>query len=169
MAGQRQPIELVLAKGSKHLTKAEIKERQSREVKPVTDDIIAPAYLSKKQKEEFYRIAGQLEKLKIMGETDCDALGRYIAAQSLYEQAVKDLRAVNKQRPKAADAAGLAVWADMLDTLDKRVDRYFKQCRSAAADLGLTISSRCKLVVPVKDEPEKPESKFAKFRVVGEA
>jgi P27 family predicted phage terminase small subunit len=104
-----------------------------------------------------------------MGETDCDALGRYIAAQSLYGQAVKDLRAVNKQRPKAADAAGLAVWADMLDTLDKRVDRYFKQCRSAASDLGLTISSRCKLVVPVKDEDEKPESKFAKFRVVGEA
>lgn len=29
MAGQRQPIELVLAKGSKHLTKKEIEERKS--------------------------------------------------------------------------------------------------------------------------------------------
>lgn len=34
MAGQRQPIELVLAKGSKHLTKKEIEERKSSEVKP---------------------------------------------------------------------------------------------------------------------------------------
>lgn len=51
MAGQRQPIELVLAKGSKHLTKKEIEERKSSEVKPITDDIFPPPYLStKKQK-----------------------------------------------------------------------------------------------------------------------
>lgn len=29
MSGQRQPIELVLAKGNKHFTKAEIEERKS--------------------------------------------------------------------------------------------------------------------------------------------
>ena len=33
MAGQRQPIALVQAKGKKHLTKAEIAERERTEVK----------------------------------------------------------------------------------------------------------------------------------------
>ena len=78
MAGQRQPIELVLAKGSKHLTKKEIEERKSSEVKPITDDISPPPYLStKKQKEEFNKIANQLMKLEILGETtyiDNDAI-----------------------------------------------------------------------------------------------
>ena len=41
MAGQRLPLEVVQARGSKHLTKAEIKERQDREIKPITDNIIA--------------------------------------------------------------------------------------------------------------------------------
>ncbi len=29
-------------------------------------------------------------------------------------------------------------------------DKLFKQCRQASSDLGLTISSRCKLVIPKK-------------------
>ena len=51
MAGKRQPIELVIANGKKNLTKAEIKERLESEVKPIADDIIAPPYLTKKQKD----------------------------------------------------------------------------------------------------------------------
>lgn len=50
MAGQRLPIEVVQARGSKHLTKVEIQERQEREIKPITDGIIDPDYLGKKQK-----------------------------------------------------------------------------------------------------------------------
>lgn len=46
MAGQRLPIEVVQARGSKHLTKAEIQDRQEREIKPITDSIIAPSYLT---------------------------------------------------------------------------------------------------------------------------
>lgn len=49
MAGQRQPIELVLAKGNKHLTKTEIEERRKSEVKPLAGDITPPAYLTKGQ------------------------------------------------------------------------------------------------------------------------
>lgn len=164
MAGQRQPIELVIANNRKHLTKDEIAERQARELKPCTDEITAPAYLTKKEKDTFYKIAEQLQKLKIMGETDCDTLARYITAQGLYEQAVKDLRAVQKERPKGVDAglAAMDKWAAMLEQLDKRQERYFKQAQTAAAALGLTISSRCRLVAPVVEEPPK-ENKFAKF------
>ena len=57
MAKTRQPIELVIAKGKKNLTKAEIKERRESEIQPIAENIIAPSYLTKKQKEEFYTIA----------------------------------------------------------------------------------------------------------------
>jgi P27 family predicted phage terminase small subunit len=158
---------LNLANGGKNWTKDEIRERLSSEVQPVTDGIAAPSFLTAKQKKEFDRIAAQLQKLKIMGETDCDTLGRYIVAQDLYAQAVKDLRAIRKLRPKDSgdpvlDLSNAVAWSEMLDKLDKRCDRYFKQATTAAAALGLTISSRCKLVVPVKEEPPK-QNKFAQF------
>lgn len=166
MAGPRQPINLVMAKGNKHLTKEEIKERQSSEVQPVTDGIAAPSFLTVKQKKEFDRIATQLQKLKVMGETDCDTLARYVVAQELYVQAVKELRAIQKLRPKSTDQEveleNMVTWAAMLEKLDKRVERYFKQATNAASALGLSISSRCKLVVPVKDEEPKV-NKFARF------
>lgn len=152
MAGQRQPIELIKAKGAKHLTKAEIQERENSEIKPITDDIIAPEYLTKKQKETFYKIADQLKALKIMGETDVDALARYITANDFYINAVK------KMRSKAVKDDPI-----LFETWAKIQERYFKQCRSAANDLGLTISSRCRLVVPEKKADAPKENKFKKF------
>ena len=152
MAGQRLPIEVVEARGSKHLTKAEIQERREREIKPVTDNIIAPDYLTKKQKEEFYRIAEQLEKLKILGETDVDALGRYITANDFYINAVKKMRTTEVKN----DPIKLTAWA-------KIQEQYFKQCRASANDLGLSISSRCKLVVPERKSETPKENKFKKF------
>ena len=92
MAGQRLPLEVVQARGSKHLTKAEIQERQEREIKPITDDIIAPDYLTKKQKATFNKLASQLEKLKIMGETDVNAQARYVIENDAYIYATKQLR-----------------------------------------------------------------------------
>ena len=161
MAGQRLPLEVVQARGSKHLTKAEIQERKEREIKPVTDDIIAPDYQTKKQKDIFYKLASQLEKLKIMGETDVDALARYIVANDSYVHATKQLR---KSEVKN-DPMKYESWS-------KIQERNFKMVRASANDLGLSISSRCKLVVPGANKEDKPkENKFAKFEkrtVVGE-
>lgn len=172
MAGQRQPIGLVQANGRKHLTKEEIRKRTAEEVQPCTDGIEAPGYLTAAQKKQFDKIAGQLQKIKIMGETDVDALARYITAQSLYEAAVKELRKLAKDRPKKDESEfyykELELWYTLNDLAAKKQDRYFKQSQTAARDLGLTISSRCKLQVPVTEEAPK-ENKFSKFvKVVGE-
>ena len=164
MARPREPINLIVAKGKSNLTKAEIEERQSSEVQPCVDDITAPSFLTASQKKRFDKIAGQLQKIKIMGETDVEVLSRYVVSQENYEQAVKDLRAIQRQKPKgdAATVEALVCWVDMLEKVDKRLERYFKQAQTAARELGLTISSRCKLQVPVKEEPEKV-NKFAQF------
>jgi P27 family predicted phage terminase small subunit len=163
MAGPRQPIELIIANGKKNLSKAEIAERRASEVAPCTDEIAAPEYLTEEQTAHFTKLAEQLKKIKIMGETDCDTLARYVVAESLYEQAVEDLRVAHLQRPQNANVEELMLWTAMIEKMDKRQDRYCKQASTMARDLGLTISSRCKLQVPVKNEPEKPVNKFARF------
>jgi P27 family predicted phage terminase small subunit len=170
MAGPRQPIDLVVANGRKNLTKAEIEERRATEVAPCTDDLTAPSYLTAAEKKRFNKLAEQLAKIKIMGETDTETLARYVTAQTLYEKATKDLQALYSKRPTEADAGDdkeayynlVDLWTTAQDNLARLQDRYFKQAQTVASSLGLTISSRCKLVVPVKDEAPKV-NKFAKF------
>lgn len=146
MARPRQPIEVIQMKGKKHLTQKEIEERKKQEVKvkPKEDSIKAPTYLKNKQKGEFRKIAKQLIELGIMSNLDVDALARYIIAKDCYLQVVQ---MINDQ-PELV--------------LDKNVaqikDTYFKECRQASSDLGLDISSRGKLVVPIRDEKEKEQS-----------
>lgn len=164
MGRPKEPINLIVAKGKSKWSKADIEERQSSEVQPCVDDIVAPSYLTASQKKRFDKLAGQLQKIKIMGETDVETLARYVVVQESYEQTVKDMRAIERQRPKgeAATVEALVSWMEMLERVDKRLERYFKQAHTAAGALGLTISSRCKLQVPVKEEPEK-KNKFAQF------
>ena len=166
MARPREPINLIEAKGRSHLTKAEIEERRAVEVQPCTDGIEAPSYLTAAQKKHFFKLAGQLEKIRIMGETDVDTLARYVTAQSQYEKTTKELRALAKDKPKRDEPdyyTQLDLWYAAQGSAAKLQDRYFKQASALARDLGLTISSRCKLVVPAKDEEPKV-NKFAQFR-----
>jgi P27 family predicted phage terminase small subunit len=148
MARPRQPVDLVAFKGKKHLTKAEIAERKAQEVKAANDKVKPPSYLPKELKREFKKIAGELLDIGIMTNLDVDALARFLIAKKLYlDITVKLLEKPDRLLDK-----------DLVTTQDK----LFKQSRAAASDLGLTISSRCKLVVPKKEE-SKPQSKFAKF------
>lgn len=166
MARPREPIQLIQAKGRSNLSKAEIEKRMATEVQPRTDDITAPAYLTKAQKTHFVKLAGQLQKIKIMGETDVDTLARYVVAEKQYEATTKHLRDLAKAEPDkdADDYLGrLALWYDAQTAAAKLQDRYFKQASSAARDLGLTISSRCKLVAPAAATEEPKVNKFAKF------
>lgn len=152
MAGAKQPIELLIAKGNKHLTKEEIESRRATEVQPCTDGIAPPAYLTPAQKRTFKKLAEQLVKIRIMGETDVDALARYVTAQSLYEDVTKRLREA------MADSDDIFE----IDQLSKLQDRYCKQAHTLAGALGLTITSRCKLEVPEPPKRETP-NKFERF------
>ena len=168
MAGPRQPIQLVIAKGKKNLTKKEISERLATEIAPCTDDISAPQYLNAAEKKRFMKIAEQLDKLGILGETDTETLARYITAQSQYEKITKELRKVLGTKLDSASPTymeELDAWIAMQDRLAKLQNRYFTQAQTAASALGLTISSRCKLIAPKTDDTPKV-NKFKQFEVV---
>lgn len=170
MAGQRQPISLIEAKGKKHLTKAEIEERRRTEVKAPADKVTAPSYLTASQKKSFKKIVKELRTLDLISNLDVDALARLIIAQEKYIEVTKELSNQPlmvgiEEQETGADGEQIKVKREVVNDEVERLallqDRYFKQCRQGAADFGLTISSRCRLVVPKAPEAEK-ENKFKK-------
>jgi P27 family predicted phage terminase small subunit len=156
MAGPRQPIDLVIHKGKKNLTKEEIERRRAEEVVAPNDAICPPKYLkTKAQKSKFHKIAGTLKEIGIMTNLDCDALARYIMSEEKYLAYDKMVSQLLREAKDWERAAGLVVLIEKFEGLR---DKALKQCRAAASDLGLTISSRCKLVVPKVEKKEDPYS-----------
>lgn len=149
MARPREPIDLIIAKGKKNLTKKEIEERRAQEIKASNDKVEPPSYLPKNLKNEFNRIAEELNDIGIMSNLDNEALARFITSEYNYQKVTKKLLKMGVENPKYYDTVLLQ-------------EKMFKMCRQAANDLGLTISSRAKLVMPKKEE-EKPKNKFSQF------
>ena len=55
---------------------------------------------------------------------------------------------------RAQRAAGSRVIdTEALDVATRIQDRFFKQCRGCANDMGLTVTSRCRLVLPESARP----------------
>ena len=145
MAGPRQPIRLVMAKGRKHLTKDEIERRLEQEIKVPFTDVEPPSYIKgEASRKEFMDYADKLMAIGIFTELDVDCLARYILSKNLY------LTYTNRLLKTVKD--GKVEEIGKLQTLQ---DKAFKQCASCARDLGLTISSRCKLTIP--EPPENAE------------
>jgi P27 family predicted phage terminase small subunit len=149
MSGQRQPIELVQANKKKHLTKAEIEKRSEQEAKAPSDEIGPPSYLSQSEKIKFNKISKQLKEINIMSNLDCDCLARHIQSETKYQTYDKMVNAYIRQVTEAQLKTGESkIDISTLSGLENLRDKALKQCRASASDLGLTISSRCKLVVP---------------------
>lgn len=158
MAGPRQPIDVVVAKGKYHITKAEIEKRKAEEVGSLDGEITPPAYLTKEQKKNFEDLAGQLQQLGIFGTTDVQELARYVQAHTMYVMCVRQMR----RKEVKNDPEIFGEWL-------KHMDRFFNQCEKSAAALGLTISSRCRLVVPGAGKQEEKTNKFEKFKKKADA
>lgn len=146
MAGARQPLKLVEDKGKKHLTKAEIEQREKTEVTaPTAKKPKPPKYLSDDLKKKHRAIGKQLIALGIFTDLDNDVLARYLIAEQEYlaTSDMLNLAIASKNVPG-------------MDELSRIHARFYSQCAAAARDLGLTISSRCKLVLPEapREEPD---------------
>lgn len=105
------------------------------------DDVEAPDYLTGKQREEFDKYAGMLKEIGIFKALDVDRLASYVISQGLYLQYTSQLTKAIKRGD--TEAAG---------KIQIQQDKAFKQARACASDLGLSITSRCKIVVPQVDD-----------------
>lgn len=138
MAGKRQPTDVVIANGRKHLSKSEEAERRAGEVKvSPAKTAKPPKWLPEGLRKDFRAVGKRLIAAGIYTDLDADTLARYLIAQSEYLMATSHVHKAYQER----DPEEVEDWSRIQD-------RHFKQARNCANDLGLTMTSRCRLVVP---------------------
>lgn len=108
MSGRRQPTEVVVANGRKHLTKAEIAERESHEVKlPTAKTAKPPKWLPEGLKKDFRALGKKLIAAGLYTDLDADTLGRYLMAQQQWLLATAETQKYLMARDaESADAWG---------------------------------------------------------------
>lgn len=178
MGRNKESVDLILAKGrSHHLTKQDIEDRKSQEVPVIADNIRPPGFLTtKKQRTKFSEIAKALTEMKIMGNADCDMLGRYIICQEDWERYGKLGRKISAGIEKLVAESLETGAGDEEDAIEKKIKKAtahlseyerlrseaFKKCQECAQLLGMTITSRGKITIPKKEEKPK-DNKFDRF------
>lgn len=176
MAGRpRKP----LAVNKKHFTKEEREQREKEELDVPFTDVSPPGYLSAKQKKDFNEYAELLLKLNIFTELDVDVLAQYCIAKEMYIEYSKQIKkvlakenAVHKWSVIDELAADCETQEDLIKLLEKIIrrqrgeditvmmnlqDKAHKQCLACAKELGLTITSRAKLVIPQPPDDDADE------------
>lgn len=138
MPGPRQPTDLLKATGRKHLSRAEEAERRSREAR-VSPARTAkpPKWFPEELKKDFRILGKRLISAGLYTDLDADTLGRYLVAQHQWTIATDEAEKALAQR----DQEQAEAWGRVQE-------RYFRQARNCANDMGLTVTSRCRLVVP---------------------
>ncbi len=152
MPNPRLPVELIQAKGRKHLTKAEIKERKAGQVKSDFSGMVEPPGLTAKEKKKFWQWAEILDGLGILSDLDVESLARYVKAQERYLKAEKVFSKVLANKDATLDD---------IEQAQRIQDKALKAVTACAKCLGMTIDSRAKLIAPKAAEAEKPANRFA--------
>ena len=120
---------------------------------------------------QFIRIAMQQGKLPIGTAVQMSSIWTYhISEKLLADYSGKDIQAElerMRENPDTGEQERVQVGTrEVVNGERERLmiiqDRCMKQCRQGASDFGMTVSSRCRLVVP-KAKETKPENKFAKY------
>ena len=138
MAGKRQPTSVVVAKGKKHLTQEETDARLDAEIKvEQPEKAVPPRWLQKKFHGEFAELGELLLRSFLYTDLDRDVLGQYLVTRERWARADKLAAAAIR----AKDEEQARSWSSIQAS-------YFKQCRQCAEAMGLSITSRCRLVLP---------------------
>ena len=138
MAGKRQPTAVVEANGRKHLSRAETDARRDAEIQiPPAEKVTPPKWLPKECRTEFRKVGEMLRDAGLYSDLDRDVLAQYFLC---------------RVRWLAADTQAAAAIASEDEKLAKEwtsvQQSYFRQARQCAEAVGLSVSSRCRLVVP---------------------
>lgn len=168
----------------KHWTKSEIEERKNQEPKfPKPKSLTPPDWMSQDAKKLFRKYAKLLLDFPagVVSKLDIGTLARYCdcelsyAAASNHKNVWLETAARRLQELSEASSAQGMVEASRLKDVQRKVEKaslayeeakkqvdfwsgqmvkFEKIARSCATEMGMTVSSRCKLVVP---QPEKQE------------
>ena len=105
-----------------------------------------PPGLLKQAFNEWDRIGAYVGDLPI-SELDCNAVIRYCNYNYLYGEAVE----------KVAEMGAVDLETGKPNPWVSAMNSYSKELKAVSSDLGLTINSRMKLILPAEKEKEKPD------------
>jgi phage terminase small subunit len=192
MGRNAQPIELLQANGKKHLTKAEIEERKSSEIKIGTDTLTCPGFVKsdmvayKKWKE----ILKVYKDVDFVSSGDVGLLSRYCKSFSEYQDLLNSYQRIKEIHydMKELDEALNGTYIDEDDeNKEKQLFSYKikKQLRdmisvNALLAVEAAINKKMDMLIKMEDrlflnplskiknipkpiKDETPESKFGKF------
>lgn len=193
MSGPRRPMSVNMASGGKHWTKNEVESRMQSEPKVKKPaSLTCPKWLSKDAAKLFRAYAKELLACLPVSRLDTLTLARYCDAEWSYSEASRQksafLSIAREIMDQEADARGSDAICPRSDPEAQTVDRkqayeeckeqiaywtkamsaYEKIARGAANDMGCTITSRCRLVVPpaAKEEDDPLEQLQQTLRVM---
>lgn len=189
MSGKRRPMDVNLSvSGGKHWTREEKENRQAQEVKlPKPKTLTPPKWLDDEAKKLFRKYAKMLLEFPsgIISTLDVGTLARYCDCELAYAEASKHksvwLRFASQRLKAFSDATTLSKPGTDLDALlaayheaEEQVEKWSaqmvkfeKMARSCATEMGMTVSSRCKLVVPKQETPAEDNPLLALQRKYG--
>ena len=147
MPGPRQKLAVLEGNGRKHLSKSEKAQRAAQEVDlPKPAKMRVPKWLPEYLKADFRALAKELLAADMgAAQLDRDTLGRYVVAQHQFTAACKLVQDALDQED-----------VDQTNKWTKAQKSYFEQARACANDLGMTITSRCRLVLPEGARTKEP-------------
>lgn len=132
------PQNVIEMRDRSHQTKAEKAERHASEPKTErVKQVRAPVWLPEHLREEFNKLGHELNDVGLLSKLDFDILARYLMSRDAWVAAHHKAR----DALDMDDAKEAGTWSRVART-------YFDQCQQCASSMGLTISSRCRLVVP---------------------
>lgn len=149
------PQNVIEMRDRSHQTKAEKAARRASE--PQTEkvkQVRAPVWLPEHLREEFSKLGRELNDVGLLSKLDFDILARYLMSRDAWVAA--HLKARDALDMDDAKEAG--TWSRVART-------YFDQCQQCASSMGLTVTSRCRLVVP--KPPEDPAAGDPMMQMLG--
>lgn len=155
MPRRAQPINLIVNNGKSHKTKAEIKARQDAEIKPNTDKVEPPEWLTESAKNEFVHLVEELKAVDLATNLDVNALAIYCDTLEQYKNAMEIVReqgTLVKYTNKAKET----------NTIENPAVKTANKCallmHKIANDFGFTPGSRAKLAIKAT-EPKQDDAK----------
>lgn len=146
MPGARQSAAMLELNGTAHRSQAEIEERREQEpLIPIPDRAEPPKWLNKKHHAEFRRIGEILLAAGLYTELDRDTLGQYFAAFEQWLLATRKLGAAMRRGGDAKEREAAREEAKAWSSIQSNA---FRQARQCADSMGLSVTSRCRLIVP---------------------
>lgn len=150
MGRPKKPVEL--QQGRMSNDDKRIRKDQEEKMKHGNDELIAPDWLDKDAKKEFVRVIDSLKKIDCVGNLDFAMVAIYSDAYSNYVNLTKDIQkyGVVEEYTNAKGATNKVI-SSYVQAQHKYVDVIMK----CSSKLGLSVSDRLRLVIPVETEEDE--------------